>query len=342
MVDIQNDEGLEILKERLTEGTNRAAVELLKTASVDVDFEDIIDEAFADSENRKFPIYSPEMATMSALYMQGQDVDPLVKEACENALKEWGITEISAELLTKEASNEIPDNMFILPSKRKLPAVDEESLYKSAATFVGHFKQLDVTDKVEGARQLYKIATEQYGISPSDLDEKIIIYAQEAPCDLNKLAMAVTERYAETHDDAYKSMIQKIASFKQELGGSISFDKSVNAGIAYDLVMLDKEAGVLDIFDAVYDVHNSPFVKNEETGELEKSATVNSIVVGRYSVPENELYKIAQDEFENAFPGLSSDLFEDGVMSVEKIENFVEEVPATAADELGRYLSGDK
>jgi hypothetical protein len=186
---------------------------------------------------------------------------------------------------------------------------------------------------------LYKIAIEQYGISRNDINDTVLRYAQETPCDLNKLAMSVTERWAETHEPGYKEVIQKIASLKDSISGSISFDKSVNAGIAYDIIMLDKKAGVLDIFDAVLDVHNSPYVEQENSLELEKSASENSVTIGRHTVSETELYKIAEDEFENAFPGLSSKLFEDGVMSIEKVENFAEEMPSSAVDALGSYLS---
>ena len=151
--------------------------------------------------------------------------------------------------------------------------------------------------------------------------------------------MSITERYAETHNADYKSMIQKIASLKEELGSSVSYDKSLNAGIAYDLFALDKEAGVTDIFDAVLDVHNTPFIYDED-GTLSKSASENTVIVGRYSISETELYKIAEDSFENAFPGISRSLFEDGVMSVEKVESFVKEIPSSAVDALGKYMAG--
>lgn len=343
MIDIQNDEGLEILRDRLSDASNREAISLLKTASVDIDFSDIIDEAFADKENREFPIFSPEMAVTSALYIQGQDVDPLVKEACDNALKEWGVSDlVSTEMLSKEAAeNEIPDELFLLSNIKKLPVVDEESLYKSASALKGNIDNLSIPEKIEASMKLYKIATEEYGVKPEDLDENVVRYAQEAPCDLNKLAMAVTERYAETHNDKYKSMIQKIASLKQEIGGSVSFDKSLNAGIAFELSSLDKEANVLDIFDPVYDVFNSPYIEpNSNDEELEKSASENTIVVGSYSIPENELYKIAEEDLDSAFPGISSDLFEDGVMSVEKIENFTKEMSTGAIEALGGFLAG--
>ena len=340
MIDIQNDEGLYLLKERLEDTANSGALSLLKTASVDVDFGDIVDSAFADTENRLFPIYSPEMTAMSAMYMQTQDVDPLVKEACVTAMKEWGIDSISIDSLIKEASeNSIPEELFLLRSAKKLPVIDESSLEKSASALNGNMQHLDIADRVEASTNLYKIATEQYGVKPEDIGEDVIRYAQEAPCDLNKLAMSVTERYAETHEAKYKDMIQKIASFKEELGGSVSFDKSVNAGIAYDLIMLDKEAGVLGAFDAVLDVHNTPYLQNDDE-DLSKSASENSIVIGRHTVTETELYKIAEDSFESAFPGISSSLFEDGVMSVEKVENFVEEMPSSAVDALGRYVTG--
>ncbi len=341
MIDIQNDESLEILKERLQDKANAEAVSLLKTASVDVEFDDIIDNAFADTENRKFPIYSPEMTVMSALYMQGQDVDPLVKEACDNALKEWGIENISVEMLSKEAEdNSIPDDLFLLPSQKKLPVIDEDTLSKSASALVGNLDNLNISEKIEASMNLYKIATEQYGVDRNDINSDVLRYAQEAPCDLNKLAMSVTERYAETHEPEYKEMIQKIASLKQEIDGTISFDKSVNAGIAYDLIMLDKKAGVLDIFDPALDVYNAPYIEPEVSETLEKSASENSIVIGRHTILENELYKIAEEDIDSAFPGLSSELFEDGVMSVEKVENFVNEMPVSAVEDLGSFLAG--
>jgi len=320
MVDIQNDEGLMVLKEKIEANKSSEVIDLLKTASIDAEFDDIIDEAFADKENRMFPIFSPEMTAISALYMQGEDVDELTKQACEKALKDWGIDFISIDSLEKQASEDIPDDMFLLPSQKKLPVIDDETLYKSASTLVSNFNSLSIADKVEASSNLYKIATEEYGLKPEDLDEKIIRYAQEAPCNLNKLADAVTERYAETHMDGYKDMIQKIASYKKEIGGSVSFDKSINAGIAYDLVMLDKEAGVMDIFDAVYDVHNSPFIVNEETGELEKSASESTIVVGDYTIPETQLYKVASEDFEHAFPGAAELIFDGDSISEEKLE----------------------
>lgn len=340
MTDIQNDEGLCLLKERLEDAANSGAISLLKTASVDVDFEDIVDSAFADTENRLFPIYSPEMTVMSAMYMQTQDVDPLVKEACAQALKEWGIDSISVEPLVKEAAdNMIPEELYLLRAAKKLPVIDEASLEKSASVLNGNMQNLSIAERVEASVNLYKIATEQYGVKPEDLSEYVIRYAQEASCDLNKLAMSITERYAETHNADYKSMIQKIASLKEELGSSVSYDKSLNAGITYDLFALDKEAGVTDIFDAVLDVHNTPFIYDED-GTLSKSASENTVIVGRYSISETELYKIAEDSFENAFPGISRSLFEDGVMSVEKVESFVKEIPSSAVDALGKYMAG--
>jgi len=340
MIDIQNDDGLSVLKERLTDPSNIKAAGLLKTASIDADFGDIIDAAFADPVNRKFPIYSPDMSVVSALYMQGQDVDPLVKEACDNALKEWNIEEVATESLVKVASFDegIPEDMFLLASSKKLPIVDQATLEKSASFLIGNMNSLDVAERVEASSKLYKIATEQYGISPDSMNEAVIRYAQEAPCDLNKLAMSVSERFAETQHAAYKEMIPKIASLKEEIGGSVSFDKSVNSGIAYDLFMLDKEANALDIFDSVYDVFNAPFMENEE-GELEKAASENSIVIGHYTINENDLSKVAEEDVESAFAGFASSICEGGAVSAEKLEKVAEDMTLEAQNTLGKFLA---
>lgn len=337
MIDIQNDDELVVLKSKLADPANVHAIELLKQASIDADFDDIVDSAFADAENRKFPIFSPEMATISALYMQDQDVDPLVKEACDNSLREWDIQGISTTMLNKEASvKELPIEMFLLPSKKKLPVVDKETLEKSASALSGYFGQLSVSDKVEACSNLYKRATTEFGIKPEDLGEDVIRYAQEAACDLHKLAMSVNERSAETGYKEYAPMIRKIASLKEELGGSISFDKNLNSGIALELFTLDKQANALDLFDAVYDVFNTPFLKEDP---LEKVATIETFEFGGQEIGLNKLADFSLDEVKDIMGDSASEIFDGENITQEKLDTFQSKYPSSATRDLANFIS---
>ncbi len=337
MTDIQNDEGMNILANRLKDQRNRPAVELLKTASIDTDFNDLVDESFADQENRRFPIFSPEFAVISALHMQTQEVDPLVKQACSNALLDWKIEGISPECAYDKEDIGIPADRFLMPHKLKLPVIDETSLEKSASVLNGIFDQLEIPEKMVASRKLYKFATEEFGMDPTGLSANVVRYAQQSPCDLTKLASSVSSRYAETQNPKYQEFIVKIAALKEDIEGSVSFDTSINSGIALDLFKIDKESG-LNQADAIYDTFNAPFMINTE-GEMEKVATTNSIQVGRYSISENSLMKIASGEIESVYPGLESKIFEEGVISPEKLVSFTEQITPSAAEEIGRFLS---
>lgn len=338
MIDIQKDDTLSVLGARLRDPENKVAADLLKEASIDNDMSDLVDEAFADRENRMFPIFSPEHAVMSALYMQTQEVDPLVKEACDNALKDWGIEGISTDMKIEKENVGIPEDRFLIPSRMKLPVVDEETLEKSASALKGVFGQLKLPEKLKAAGKLYKFATEEYGVDPSSLDEDVLKYALKVPCDLNKLASAVSDRYAETHFEKYKDMITKIAALKEEIGGSISFDSSTNNGIGLELYRMDQEAGVDTVFDAIYDTFNSPYVEDANLGKI-AAEPIESIEIGGYTVTEDDLLKISSADIESVAPGLSEEIFDGDEISMEKLSKKVGFMSYSASMNLGRILS---
>ena len=339
MIDIQNDPSLEFFGKIVNGSISGDAKSLLKEASVDYDFDDLVKEAFADQENRRFPIFSPEMAVISAVYMQHQDVDPLVKEACENALNEWGIEGVSCDRLEKTASfDEIPEDAFLLKEAQKFPVLDEETLEKSAYAVKSMLGKLGMPERVEACTNLYKKAVYEYGVDPVDLGAEVVSYAQEAPCSITKLAMAVNERHAETGYDGYEEFLEKIAKFANMEKSNYIFDKSVNSGIAIDLFALDKEAGVIDKFDAIKDVFNSPFYVNDE-GELEKSASVSTVVIGEYYIPEDALEKVARDEFASEFPGFDEEVFDGDSINPDRLVQATEHLLPDSKNTIGEFLS---
>ncbi len=338
MIDIQNDDNMGVLAGRLKDPDNIVAVGLLKEASIDVDFSDLVDESFADQENRKFPIFSPEFATISAMHMQTQDVDPLVKEACDNALSDWGIEGVSTDCAYNKEEVGIPHDRFLMPHKLKFPVIDEESLEKSASALDSVLDSLSMPEKMVASKKLYKFATEEYGMDPGDLSGDVIRYAQQSPCDLNKLASSVSERYAETHNDKYQDFIAKIASLKEDIGGSVSFDTSTNSGIGLDLFRIDQESGVENSYDAIYDTFNAPFMIDTNR-DIEKVATIATVNIGGYDILEDSLLKMAASELEDTYPGLSAEVFAGDSLSIDKLIDFAEEVTPSAANVIGKFLS---
>ncbi len=339
MIDIQNDDKLQVLGERLRDPDNSIAADLLKSASVSDDFSDLVNEAFADQENRRFPIFSPEYTAMSALHMQVQDVDPLVKEACDKALSDWGIHGISTDTIVDSENQGIPLDRFLIPTKHKLPVIDEASLEKSASALKGIFGQLKLPEKLKAAEKLYKFATSEFGMSPDDLDEDILRYSLNASCDLNKLANSISDRYAETHSLEYKNILHKVASLKDDVGGAISFDKDLNSGIALELYRADQEAEVTDIFDAIHDTFNTVGLESEDMTKI-ASPGLNMVEVGGYSIIEDNLLKISSADAEAAMTGLSSKIFENGEISMDRIEKLSNDLSVSAVSDIGRVLSG--
>lgn len=332
--DIQNDDELLVLAEKLQSRPDIAA--LLKEASVDAEYSDLVDSAFADQKNRMYPIYSPEQALISAAYLDGED-NELAKEACENALISWNHDTIKISSLTKVASTQdtIPDEMFLLSKQRKLPVVDAETLEKSAQYLGSNWSKLDEAQKLEASHNLYKVATEQYEMNPESLSFEVLSYAQKVPCDLHKLAMQVSERYAESQHEGYRPFMDKIASLKDSINGSISFDESLNTGIAYELLSLDKEASMAHLFNAIPDTFNSMYIE----GELAKTAS-SAIVIGGIEVSQSQIDAVDSASVK-LFLGedLHKEASVDDEISGNSLIDFANDAMPDLAEEIGLYVS---
>ena len=330
--DIQNDEGMLVLAEKLQARPDIAV--LLKEASVDAEFDDLIDGSFADTTERMFPIFSPDQALVSAAYLDGTD-NELAKKACQEALDAWGYDNIVISSLEKVAEDSagLPSDVFMLKTERKFPVVNEDTLEKSAHYIKASWNHLNEAQRLESSVNLYKAASE-FGIGEGGLSPEILAYAQKLPCDLHKLAMSISDRYAESHDENYRPMMEKIASLKADIGGHISFDEALNTGIAYDLVGLDKVAEIDGQFNAILDVFNTSVIQEE----LAKVAN-EEIVIGGYSVPAEALGRI---DYQSASRALGDSLCKeasvDGNVSADKLIDIANNGMPELAEEIGHYL----
>jgi len=347
--DIQTDESLAELAAFIPESNlPKEAISLIKQANLDCEYGDLIKEAFADEENRMFPIYSPEETVLSAIYINNQtkEVPNIVKEACQNSLNEWGIEYIKIEApLKKTASADVNmEEVMLLPSLGKLPAVDTNMLMKSAAVLSSHFNTLSVAQKVEGSVQLKKFAA-KYGVSMTEFDSKFNIYGLDANCDLGKLASDVSARIAlsKTREDKdeYQALLGKMAEYKNVCGGMISSDKEINTSIAYELLELDKTAELNSHFDAIRDTFNS--VSYETNGGLQKIASEDirepeDIKIGGYNISLVKIASIPEDIASNILSSFPERIVEDGGINIERLESSIVELPFSAQNEIAQMI----
>jgi len=347
-IDIQKDNGLEKLAYYIpAAGLSPETGSLIRGADLDFDYSVLIKEAFADQENRMFPIYSPEETALSAIYInqQKEDVPNIVKEACQSALDEWGIRHIKIEEdLQKEAAAVDFGETMLLPSLGKLPAVELPMLIKSAAILSGNFDNLSTVQKVEGSVQLKKFAM-KHGVSMSEFDPRFNVYGLDAKCDLAKLSAEITERMASTEDmdirDEYQTLLSKMGEYSRDIGQMVSDDKGVNTSIAYELLELDKTAGLSPHFDAIKDTFNT--ISYEEAGGLQKVASDSSeeleeIRIGGYDIPLVKIASIPEDIASNIMGGFSTDIVENGGINIERLENTVREIPFSAQNEIAQMI----
>jgi len=343
--DIQNDEQMLVFQE-LVQGASGEVVGLLKSASLSEDYDDLIKEAFADPENRAFPISSLPDTIISAIYLNSQDeVDPLVKEACNKALEEWGVPEGTLrveEKLEKTASDEnVP---YLLADRKKLPVVDEETLFKSAGILQEHFSSLEELEKIESVRALEKLAMAHTGNTADDMmTDEMAAYTLAGSCDLNKLAIAVHERTAVVKEEdlpGYELFLQKLSQAKEETGVMVSTDNPTNIGMLNELLELDKQAGIRDEFNPNSDVFNKRCSLNEEDC-LNKlaSANIDTMNIGGYDIELQKLARIDESVAAVILPEALHHTIVDGAIDLDKLAQAMEELPESATLAIGQILA---
>jgi len=343
--DIQNDEQMLVFQE-LVQGASGEVVGLLKSASLSEDYDDLIKEAFADPENRAFPISSLPDTIISAIYLNSQDeVDPLVKEACNQALEEWGVPEETlrvTERLEKTASDE--NVTYLLPNRKKLPVVDEETLFKSAGILQEHFSSLEELEKAESVQELEKLSMAFTGNSCiQQLSDEMAAYTLENACELTKLAFTVQERMSVANEEdlpSYQLFLEKVATMRLQEGGPVSINKTQNVGMLNELLELDKQAGLRDDFNAILDVFNRRDKPMEGVG-LHKLAEQRreGMNIGGFNIELQKLAQIDENTAANILPSELHYTIVDGAIDLDKLAEAVDMLPESAALVIGQTLS---
>ena len=341
-VDINNDENFLLLQEALIEMDlpKEARAEIQKV-DPDVDYSDLIKEAFADEENRMFPLATEEDTVLSAVYFlkQAESIsDGSIKSKISEALSDWGIDYLSVDTMEKEASVLEQDPDFVLAKRKKLPVVDKDTLLKSASVFSSSINSLSLPERVEGAINLNKFATE-YGVPFSSFGEDIGAYSLTRGCDLSKLSVSILDRLENVDAESavkYEEMLTKISGRMKD--GELLVNTPEDAmGIASTLIDLDKTAELLSVFDPIKDVFNADIQVEEG---LEKVASEEAVAIGSYNIPLVKIASMSSEEAGRRVGDIATNFTDDGSINIDKLEVFMGELTPTAQNEVAkRFLA---
>ena len=341
-IDIGQDDGLEILKVAMM-GATPEMMEVASETDLNMDYDELIKEAFADQENRQFPIHSPGDTLISAMYINAQEGIPsLVKEACAQQLSDFGI-DYSFDVIEKVAKMEpSPSETFLLVDRKKLPATTPDMLIKSASHLDGSFESLTLKEKVESSTQLFKFALD-FGMDTQELDSKFKVYSMESGVNLTKLSMSVQERMGSVDQEGqnlYRPFLEKTAAHIQNTGNIYSFDKEINIGIAHELLELDKHAGLFGTYDAIYDTFNAPEMA-EEVMDKTANANTETYDMGGSLVPLTKIASFDEDSILRIIGPSGMEVMSDGAIDLDKLDVFRDSLTKEAQVAIGHLLSNN-
>jgi len=235
--------------------------------------DELVKEAFAWPEEKLFPIYTPEHALISSVYLEGNNNAPdFVKTACQESCAIYGI-DVEISNLTKVASQEIaltPDD-FAIPSRLKLPLVDKDSFRLSRHEFEKCANELSFEELVLGATQLEKKAS----IFGEESSDEIRTWTLKGSVPIAEAKSILDERYVETANPDYIKIAESLA------GETLRSQEAV-ANFLFDVVSVDGESHIeKSASEAIAEFMTSPqygetIVLYGEELDLEKVASIDA------------------------------------------------------------------
>ena len=244
LVDYLSDSSLSVLRDKLR--TIPGTIQRLeKIASPEVpDRSELSEQAFAWPEEKLYPIYTPELAMISSVYMEENDSIPdFVKVACEDACQLFGEDIFIGSLEKVSAKNEeLSSDEFAFPKRKKLPLVDKDSHRMSTEIFTKIASTLSMEDLIVGSRQIVKTGAE-LGVDVSPETER---HALNGIINVHMADDFLKARYLDTGDDRY-------AYVAQNLEGETIRSITKVASLILDVAELDDANGLVETASAVID-----------------------------------------------------------------------------------------
>ena len=318
LVDIFHDEDLVALRE-IAKSKPAVLPRLEKIASIEKEDPDsLANSAFAWPEQKKFPIYTPEHALASSVYLEGaDDVPNFVKEACEEACALFGYDIKIGEIEKRaEQKEELRPDDFLLPLMRKLPAVDKETTIVSAGILEKNASLLKPDDIIVASRQLINKASE----FDVPIDDKFRTLALDGHIKTAKLSSFATDRMFETGDSEYV----KIAS---SLHGDIIADKRKITDIVFYMIDLDNR-------------NNLEKTAEETILSIVEPGSIDSYIeVGGIDIPTDKIASVDAQDWQELFGrSLTEALFESGDIDMDMFKEVTASMSPDEQEALFEFL----
>ena len=318
LIDFISDTDLSVLKSKL-QTIPAASFRLEKVASLEVpDKNSLSDHAFAWPEERMFPIYTPDLAMLSSVYLeQNNSVPDFVKTACEEACALFGqdVSIGSLEKVAKEKETLSADD-FVFPKREKLPLVDKHSIRMSTGIFLKTASVLTAEDLIVGARQIIKHASANGEPITADIER----YALHGTISVPEADELLRERYLETQDEGYV----KIA---RELDGDRVRSLQKVAALVFDISKLDIKNSIektaANVIDDLVD-HGS-------------SAEVFSL--GNMEIEADKIASIDSEDWRELYPdSIVEELFSDGGIDMSMLSDLSDGVAPEEKEAIASFI----
>lgn len=218
--------------------------DFVKNASLDIqDLDALPHTAFAWPERRVFPINTPENTVMSQLYREKYAAIPAeVDTRLHKAIDIYGVGNILAGKKEANKQENIPEDTWLLPSKRRLCVKSAEDVKAAERLLLEQYPRLNIYDRAEGFVNLVKKARE-LNISLKPTTHRM---AGMTVCTTKTAKDFIEARRMATKKPLFQRAYEKLAAAFPP--GEIT-DRDTLVEALNTLTELDKQAGLEPLYD---------------------------------------------------------------------------------------------
>ncbi len=212
------------------------AYERVKTAELNEEQSNLPDSVFAWESERKFPLHTPEHATLSFLYSKLGSTPSHVIEKISEALDIYGI---DRSIVTENVMKIAAPKNYIFPDKQLYAIETVDDVKVAEQRLLQQVERLSVEDRASAFSNLYKFATD-LNISLSKESQRYIGIVET---DTKEVVASLEVRAVATRDEPTRQKFIKFAALL-ESAPKIITDRTVQIKIANHVAELDKTAGM--------------------------------------------------------------------------------------------------
>ena len=320
--DIQSDKSFKVLHEKLQDFSD-STVEMIKTANVNVDYEELNklpDSAFAWPEFRKYAMHTKDHATVSLVYAQSENVPAEVTERLEKAASLYDIS-LENKPLEKVASvKEYNRNEYLIPNDEEQTGMckvaSEQDVHHGIRMITRNRKFLGI-EKLAHANKVLCEKARQYQM---DLDPSVAQSAGLTQCNLEKVAEWVEVRAMLAKEQETKDSFTKLANTLKVAPPSTTRETLLK--VASTIANLDEQA---ELTSSYFTKLPDPMLTVFNTTKLAEE----TLYFGGQNVPFSKFLETDTDVYAQV---LGDDVVEeittDGILDAVKLRDILVTLPA--------------